>query len=209
MTVKDAKLSFIADVALDLFLKRSVSEVTIKDLALSAGMGEATLYRYFANKKNVVVAAAEKLQKSVFDVYFKEISGKNGYEKICDFFSIYVRVFSERPSYFRFVSEFDSFMISEGKATEEYSSGIDMFKSVFLSAYAEGIKDGSVRKIEDPESFYYGTGHAMLELCKKLSIGEKIVRQDETTDAVAEISGLKDVILFYLAPRKPVSGKIK
>ena len=80
---------------------------------------------------------------------------------------------------------------------------------MFLSAYAEGLKDGSVRKIEDPETFYYGTGHAMLELCKKLSIGEKIVRQDETTDAVAEISGLKDVILFYLAPRTPESGKIK
>ena len=200
MTMKDAKKGFITDVARDLFFRSSINDVTVKDIALSAGVGEATVYRYFTHKQNVVVAVAEKLEKEVYSEYFAAQKSGNGYARIKAFFENYVKVFATHPAFFKFVNEFDAYMLSEDRSSsEEYSIGIDLFKDVFFAAYEDGVKDGSVKKIKNPETFYFAATHALLELCKKLSTGIKIVKQDETTDKVAEISELKDVILFYIA----------
>ncbi len=200
MTIKDAKLNFITDVATELFLEKSITEVTVKDISKAAGVGEATVYRYFSQKKNVVSAVAEKLQKQVFCDYFDLGGGKNGYEKLEKFFLSYLDVYEKDRRFFKFVSEFDAYVISEGGlSSEEYSSGIDLFRSAFLAAYREGLSDGSVRELPDPEVFYYASTHAMLEVCKKLATTGSIVKQDETTDKVAEISGLTGIMLYYLA----------
>ena len=200
MTLKDVKKKFIIDVACKLFLERSINEVTIRDVAQSAGVGEATVYRYFDKKHRIAVAVAEKLQKQVFTEYFSMSADGNGYMQIEKFFQNYVDIFVSSPSFFKFIKEFDAYMLSEGGAdSDEYSSGMDLFKNVFFSAYERGIKDGSVKEIKNAETFYFSTTHALLELCKKLSLEHGIIKQDETTDKVAEISELKEIILSYIA----------
>ena len=39
MTIKDAKINFIVERAIDVVLNRSISEVTVHDIAVSAGVG--------------------------------------------------------------------------------------------------------------------------------------------------------------------------
>ena len=200
MTIKDAKKNYIIDVACDLFLKRSISEITIKDIAKAAGVGEATVYRYFTHKQKIAVSVAENLQKKVYAEYFEDDRKGSGFERIKKFYGNYADIFSARPEFYKFIKEFDAYMLSEGAmGSKAYSSGVDMFKSVFDSAYDAGVIDKSVKKIKNPEVFYYSTTHAMLELCKKLSVGKGIIKQDETTDKVAEISEMKDIILSFIA----------
>ena len=74
----------------------------------------------------------------------------------------------------------------------------DKFYDYFMDAFRTGVADGSVKDKEDPGLFYYATAHAMLELCKKLSVAGDLVRQDSTVDRVAEINELKRVILLSL-----------
>ena len=50
MSLKDVKMNFLVDIATDLFICRSIQDVTIKDIAVSAQVGEATIYRYFGKK---------------------------------------------------------------------------------------------------------------------------------------------------------------
>ena len=200
MTIKDAKKNFITDVARDLFFEKSINEVTIKDIAQAAVVGEATVYRYFEHKQKIVATVAEKLQKKVYNEYFRSDKEGNGYAKIKAFYESYVNILVNSPACYKFVGEFDAYMISEGSLSSEvYSSGVDLFKNIFFSAYKEGIKDGSLKNLKNPEIFYFSTAHAMLELCKKLSAGNEIVKQDETTDKVAEICELKEIILSYIA----------
>ncbi len=47
MSLKDLKIKFVVDVATNLFLQDSINTVTIKDIAVAADIGEATIYRYF------------------------------------------------------------------------------------------------------------------------------------------------------------------
>ena len=67
MAIKDAKINYILDCAINVFLERSISEVTVHDIAVSAGVGEATIYRYFSTKQNLVCAIATELQNKIFE----------------------------------------------------------------------------------------------------------------------------------------------
>ncbi len=100
MTIKDAKLNFILDEAGALFLERSINEVTMHDIAARASVGEATIYRYFSTKHNLVCAAAAKLQKSIFEEYFDLSKAANGWEKLAMFYRSYLKIFSSHREFF-------------------------------------------------------------------------------------------------------------
>ena len=202
VTIKDAKTNFIVDEALALFLERSVSEVTVHDIAARAGVGEATIYRYFSTKYNLVCAAATKLESHIFETYFDFSHASSGFEKLALFYSSYLKIFSSHREFFKFINEFDAFMLGEGKTdSNEYSSGLDMFKELCSNAYDEGLSDGSIAPVDNWETFYYATTHALLELCKKLSTAD-IVRQDSSANKKEEISTLTEIILFKLKKQK-------
>ena len=198
MTIVDAKKNFIIDKTLALFFERSIGEVTMHDIAGYAGVGEATIYRYFATKHNLVCAVATKLEKQIYDAYFNLYTATTGYEKLSLFYQNYLKIFSTRREYFKFINEFDAFMIGEGKTdSEDYASGLDLFKQLCADAYAQGVSDGSIAPIGDFETFYYATTHALLELCKKLSSAD-VVRQDKSAHKEKEIATLTELILFKL-----------
>lgn len=197
MSIKELKREYIAGIATKLFLSRSISEITIKDIAEAAEVGEATVYRHFGSKRGTVIAAATLLQKRVYKNFYT-LEGGNGFLKISRFYEGYRTIFVEHREYCKFINEFDVFMQTDGSGDlGEYSDGLDLFKSEFLAAYQEGVADGSVRDVGDIEAFYYATTHALLGLCKKLSSG-KIVRQDESVSKERELSALIEVILSYL-----------
>ena len=201
MTITDAKRNFIVDESLALFLERSVSEVTVHDIAVRAGVGEATVYRYFSTKHNLVCAAATKLEKQIFEKYIDLSRAKNGFEKLTLFYKSYSDIFSRHREYFKFINEFDAFMISEGKTdSNEYASGLDMFKMLCFEAYTQGLSDNSIAPVSDFEAFYYATTHALLELCKKLSAAD-IVRQDLCANKEEEIRTMTEIILYKLQKR--------
>ena len=202
MTIKDAKTNFIVDEALALFMERSVNEVTVHDIAARAGVGEATIYRYFSTKHNLVCAAATKLENHILETYFDFSNPSSGLEKLALFYRSYLEIFSSHREFFKFINEFDAYMLSEGKTdSNEYSSGLDKFKELCSNAYAQGLSDDSIAPVDDWETFYYATTHALLELCKKLSAAD-IVRQDFTANKEDEISTLTEIILFKLKKRK-------
>ena len=70
MGMKDFKLDFILKTATELFMARGIADVTIKDIADKAEIGEATVYRYFGSKTNIVVACALGLGKQIYKQFF-------------------------------------------------------------------------------------------------------------------------------------------
>ena len=91
MGFKDLKTAFIVEVANRLFLQRGIRDVTIKDIANEAGIGEATIYRHFSKKQNIVLASALSLKEKVFKGYFDLSKGVTGFEKLSIFYQKYIR----------------------------------------------------------------------------------------------------------------------
>ena len=185
--IKQTVLDLIVADACDLFLSRSIESVTVRDVADKSGVGVATVYRYFSTKKRIVEKCALRLQKQVFEGYFK-LSGENGYERLEKFYRGYLEIFKEHPKFYKFINEFDAYMIEEGASASEE----------FFNAYNDGVKDGSVKMTDNIVGFYYATTHAMLELCKKLSVNICMVRQDELVSGDTEINVLIGIILLAL-----------
>ena len=198
MTIKDAKNNFIIDRTLELFLERSINEVTVHDIAVRAGVGEATVYRYFSTKQNLVCAVAVKLERQIFETCFDLSQAADGWGKLALFYRSYLKIFSTHRELFKFINEFDAYMLSEGKTdSNEYALGLDNFKALCSNVYEQGVADGSIAPVSDWDTFYYATTHALMELCKKLSSAD-IVRQDLSAKKEEEISTLTEIILHML-----------
>ena len=195
MSLKDAKVNFVVDIATDLFMSRSIQDVTIKDIAISAQIGEATIYRYFGKKQTLVLQAAMKIGKIVSNDYFKLEEKKTGYEKLVAFYMSYLNIFESNVNYYKFIREFDLFMSGEDtNSLTSYEAAIDLFRAEYMKAYNLGLEDGSIKPQADIEMFYFTTTHSLLELCKKLSMKE-ILNQDKTIAKAGEIKCLIELIL--------------
>ena len=200
MGIRDVKLEFILNTATELFMPRSIGDVTIKDIADAAGVGEATVYRYFKTKNNIVLDCALSLGKNVYKEYFDLSKGKTGYAKLEIFYNSYLNIYKKSPSYYYFIKEFDAYMCTRGEVSLlEYEKGlIDQFKVDYLQAYKLGLSDGSIKEIKNIEVFYFSTTHALLELCKKLSMKKGVLEQDKTLKKISEIKCLIKIILSSL-----------
>ena len=199
MSLKDAKINFLVDTATQLFMSRSIGEVTIKDIAVDAQVGEATIYRYFNNKQNIVIQAAMKIQNVVSSDFFKLEKGKNGFEKLKVFYESYYEIFVKHPSFYKFLNEFDAFVsIEDSSIINPYESAIDAYKNFYMDAYELGLKDGTVKKQKDIEMFYFSTTHALLELSKKLAFKKAVLNQDTKIEKPTELLCLIDIILQSL-----------
>ena len=176
MSIKEAKLKYIVDGATALFLEQGIDDVTVRDIAVATGVGEATVYRYFAKKQNIVVAAAMKLSGEVFEGYFR-LKGVSGLERLADFYTVFLRIFEERPDLYKFISRFDMYIAREKDDLSDYEKALFPFYKNFSDAYEAGIQDGTVKPTSDPNLFYLTTTHALLGLCKKMA-SENILEQD-------------------------------
>ena len=198
MSLKDAKVNFLVDMATDLFMSRSIQEVTIRDIAISAQVGEATIYRYFGKKQELVVQAAMKIQGIVSKDYFRLDEKLNGFQKLEAFYLSYLNIFDNHRDFYKFLSEFDSYMSVENKdVLNPYENAIDQYKSAFMNAYKQGLKDGSVKEQKDIELFYFSTTHSILELCKKLAL-KAVLNQDLVIEKLGEVKCLINIVLDTL-----------
>ena len=200
MSLKDAKINFLVDMATDLFMTRSINEVTIRDIAVAAQVGEATIYRYFGNKQNIVVHAAMKIQGVVSKNFFNLEKGKNGIEKLKVFYESYYEIFIKHPEFYKFLNEFDAYVsIEDNSIINPYESAIDSYKNFYMDAYKLGLKDGSIKEQKDIEMFYFATTHSLLELAKKLAFKKAVLNQDKRIEKTSELRCLIDIILGSLS----------
>ena len=196
MGFKDLKRDYIIDSAKKLFLNKSISEITIKDISAVSDLGEATIYRYFSNKENLVIAVSISIQQDILSVPFTN-EEKNGLKQIRDFFEVFKNIFIEHKNYFKFIAEFDTIYLNNIK-NKEYSLGLDVFCDLFMRAYDLGLKDKSIKEVKDIKLYYYTCTHSLLELCKKLASSDSELKQDLEVNKLAEIEYLISLFISVL-----------
>lgn len=196
MSFKDLKRDYIVDSSKKLFLAKSISEITIKDISSVSNIGEATIYRYFNNKENLAIAVSLSIQKEILSVPHTN-ENRKGIEQIEDFFNLFRNIFVNNRNYFKFIAEFDTIYLNTIK-DNNYSLGLDAFFDIFMNAYHLGLKDGSIKKIDDINLYYYTSTHSLLELCKKLASTNSSLKQDLEVSKVAEIEYLISLFISVI-----------
>lgn len=196
--LKQAQDLVVVQETAKLFFARSINEVTIKDIATAVGIGEATIYRRYTNKYNLVLSVANYLQSDIQKRYYNFNINGNGFSKIEKFYKSFLNIYNENPSYYKFINEFDAFVLTNNsKDMLGYEEGVAQFKLAFDKIYQEGLKDGSIKPVDNIDSFYFATTHALLGLCKKLA-DKDVLQQDKNGNKVGEIKVLIETILYRL-----------
>ncbi|AFY70572.1 transcriptional regulator, TetR family [Thalassoporum mexicanum PCC 7367] len=72
----------IINSAQKLFAKKGFDGTTTKDLASAAGVAEGTIFRYFSNKKAILVEVATQGWIKILTDLLTELSGMSGYSSI-------------------------------------------------------------------------------------------------------------------------------
>ena len=72
----------ILQAALQLFARRGYDGTTTKDLAKSAGVAEGTLFRYFANKKAILIEVATEGWVDILTDLLTELSEMGSYKAV-------------------------------------------------------------------------------------------------------------------------------
>lgn len=199
MSFKDLKRDYIIDTAKKLFLAKSIGEITIKDISAVSGIGEATIYRYFTNKENLVTAVSLSLQQDILKIQFED-TDSSGLENIQNFFNLFRNIFVEHKEYVKFIAEFDIVYLNtiENKENKQYSLSLDVFYDLFIRFYNQGLEDNSVKEVKDIKLYYYTSTHSLLELCKKLASSNTGLKQDKAVDRVKEIEYLISLFISVL-----------
>ena len=189
---KERILDDVAEGAADLFLEKSITAVTMEEIARYVGIGPASMYRYFGTKQALAVRVAVLLARNTYNEYFSDLKGSTGFEKLKSFYMAYLKIFCEKREYYRFLREFDLLYLSQaGEEKSDYEKEIDNFYLDFCRLLDMGIDDGSIREICDREVFYLSTTHALLNLCKSLSRTTALVSQDENVEAEEQIKMIR------------------
>lgn len=185
--------------ARELFLRKTIAKTSIKDIAAKAGCGEATVYRYFKTKQNIILKVASTFAEEVKNNFFQFRESDNGFEKIKSFYKAYLTIYNSNKEYYRFLSELDDQFLStmqEGKM--EYEKAVGDFYNEYERAYRAGLEDNSIKQLDDMRTFYFTTTHAILNLCKYLSLDVLPLEADKSLDREKEISMLTEIFLNNL-----------
>ena len=180
-----------------MFLRQSIDEVKMTDIAEECGVGVATLYRYFGTKTGIAIAAMThlwtQLRDMFSDIFESEVFlSQPGLKQLKDLMRMFVVLYEAHPSFMRLLAEFDLIMLKENvpkEALKEYEKSVINFYPVFEKAYLAGLADGTVRQVDNIRLFYVSHAHSLMEVSKKLIQGE-ILPSDNFTFAVEELETL-------------------
>ena len=210
---------FVVECAAALFLRDGLESVKMVDIAKSAGVGVATLYRHFSTKARIAVRAAILLWKR-FNQQLVELVDSDAFlaldglgrlqvllEGYCDAYCVH-------DGFVTFVDSFDH-MVLAGQVSpeelEEYGAQLDSFYPIFQDAYLMGRSDGSIAREIEFRKFYVALAHALMGVAQKISHGE-VIPSDDFSDGREELQSVVDMALWSLvsnvsAPRAFVGSQ--
>ncbi len=202
---KQDRRNHIVLCALHVFEERGIDQSTMNEIADEAQVGVATIFRYFDNKKQLVIECAQRLWENEYNFLnsylvndFDQLSGLKQLEHILSVFKVY---YNKRPGIFRFLEQFDNFVANENidlSELEVYEHRVLELRQPILKAIDKGRMDKSIRDDFDETLFYYTIAHQLISLVSKLVLRGRILRSDLEVSGEAQIDVVLSMIVEYV-----------
>ncbi|MBP5161965.1 MAG: TetR/AcrR family transcriptional regulator [Spirochaetales bacterium] len=190
------------DAGFRLFSQRSIEAVTLDEVASEAGVGIATLYRYFENKPNLVIEIATDLWRSFYNEVARGYVAR-GAEKMTAaqrfefFLDSFISLYQNHKDVLTFNRNFDSYVKHE-HCTEmqmsEYNKVVGLFESRFQRIYNKAKEDGTLRIKMSERKMFINTMYIMLSVAGKYAEG-LVFPFDYSQDMTEELYMLKKMML--------------
>lgn len=208
----DRKRQKMVDAACRVFCRKGIEASTITDVAREAEFGEATVYRHFTNKENLVLSCGKKFWQMVYEfmdakVCELDFAGKTGMEQVeCLIHSAHC-FYREHTELFRLIHDLDGFLLShkmEKEQLKEYEQAVDRMRPCLCNAIEKGKADGSIQNSADTLVLYYAMTNGIFGLMQKQAAAGGLLASDL---AVAQEEKLGQFLELLIAGMKYSYGR--
>jgi len=188
--------------ALIVFENKSLESAKMTDIADAAGIGVASLYRYFQTKADIALQVGilyfEEVNEQLRKILEKELTGRDKIE-------LMMREYQNKDEasirFFKFVEELDHYIEQLEQKPERikvYEKAIYEQLPNFEEALKEGIEDGSISESINLKYTLDTINHTLMSLKQKFSTRGHVVSIDTEEAHDGELELLISIFLSYL-----------
>lgn len=193
------------DAGLKLFSERGIENVKLQEIADEANVGIATLYNYYQNKVNLVIAISAYMWKKVWDDNTNKknkavLDSYNAYQRIEGYFDLMIELYQEHPEILRFSGYYKTYInIEKVNTTEgnEHLNTLAPIRNIFHNLYEKAKVDKSIRTDIGEDEMFTTLALTMLGMAERYAMGIVWAGNDEN-DYTKELILLKDMMLSWL-----------
>ena len=175
------------------------------EIAKEAGIGRATLFRYFPGKLELVIAVNTKEWKE----YFDELDQKRPMSSVGDIPAIgrliftldsFIEMYQTHKALLRYNDNFNHYVSHSGRKDlqmDEFNQALFSANTRFHMMYEKAKEDKTFKTDMAEEEFMRVTVHTMMTACAYYA-GGFIWGSKENEDYTPELIQLKEMILAYV-----------
>lgn len=187
----------ILDAAYGAFSERSIESVTMAEVARAAGVGVATVYRYYPTKPDLAAAVSARVWRAYSGEAMRDASrlSDTAAEDFAYFLERFLDMYANHRDLLRFNHLFNAYVLREGVAPERMRPFLDVIDALavrFRFVWEKGRADGTLRGDVPWQEMFSTTLHLMLAAATRYAVG---LVYDGGSDPAGELRLLKDMLM--------------
>ncbi|MBN2604698.1 MAG: TetR/AcrR family transcriptional regulator [Bacilli bacterium] len=203
--LKNERINRVIQAAKVEFELHGITNSKLKTIAKRAKVGEASLYRYFADKTALVEMVGldywnthVQLFKEFFEQEIKD--SDNGLQKVEAFLNVFHVLYKDHKDFLKFMEDFDNYMMSSVSEKKESSLEelIMSMKKIYISLFDSGVQDGSISNAFSGKDTYAFVSQVMVSTTQKLSFRVGYLHTDQDLYPEHCITNLIQMFIQYV-----------
>ncbi len=185
----------ILEAAIELFCEKGLEETSINEIAERAGVGSATIYRYYETKARLAIQSGAAYWKKLADRYlnvtdikgYSEMSGREQLECIMDALIV---IFERERAFLKYLQEFEVFVRRyeiDMEQLADYEESIMSMKPRVTDALEKGLRDGTLSFEWSPNEVCYSLAHTMFGVMKRFAWNGSMMELDRQVELSLQV----------------------
>lgn len=197
----------ILETAFRIFVERKIEPVSMGEIAEAAGIGRASLFRYYPNKLELVIAVCAKEWKEYMDELdrtrpISSVGEIPAIDRLIFTLDSYIDMYQNHKALLQYNDNFNYYVSHMGVSKDnesltEFHKALYSVNTRLHMMYEKAKADHTFRTDLPEEEFMRVTVHTMMAACEYYAEGF-IWGSEENRDYTPELLILKEMILGYV-----------
>ena len=197
----------ILEVAMELFCEKGIEETSIDEIAERAGVGSATIYRYYETKAQLAIQSGVAYWRKIAGQYlnitdiegYSDMTGREQLECIMD---ALIAIFERERGFLKYLQEFEVFVRRYAINMErlaEYEDSIMSLKPRVTDALEKGRQDGTLFFEWSSNEVCYSLAHTAFGVMKRFAWNGSMLELDSQVELILQVKIAVKLLIRGLA----------
>ena len=185
----------ILEAAMALFCEKGLEETSIDEIAGRAGVGSATIYRYYETKAQLAIQSGVEYWKKIAQQYLnlteiKGYSDMTGLKQLECIMDALVMIFEKERGFLKYLQEFEVFVRRyeiDMERLAAYEESIMSLKPRESDAREKGLQDGTLSFEWSPNEVCYSLAHTAFGVMKRFAWNGSMLELDSQVELILQV----------------------